>query len=363
MRPRLLRTALRSLLRALLASLTLSATLAAGAEPGLGRIHTFKDWDIGCDNTRRCEAQGYGPEADEAGEAVPVRAALVVRRDAGPRQLPTLDFYFGGLDASDAFPRAGQVLTVQAGALRLRLPPLTQERNAPPVPAAQVPALLAAVLKAPEIVLSHGKRTWTVSLAGAHAALLKMDDLQGRVGTTGALVRRGPAAEPAAPPVPEVRAVRLPPTTDADRRLEPRIRAALPRSENDCPGFDATQSLAEPVRLTASTLLVLQPCWQGAYQTGSRVWQVDDRPPFRARALALPQPDGRQADSLVAELAEAAGGTLQLHESAKGRGIGDCWVSREWTFTAQGLALVSANESPCRLFEAGGLAIELWRSR
>jgi Protein of unknown function (DUF1176) len=53
---------------------------------------------------------------------------------------------------------------------------------------------------------------------------------------------------------------------------------------------------------------------------------------------------------------------LQLHESAKGRGIGDCWATRDWTWTEKGLTLVAAEQSACRLFEAGGLGIRLWRS-
>ncbi len=56
-------------------------------------------------------------------------------------------------------------------------------------------------------------------------------------------------------------------------------------------------------------------------------------------------------------------GLLSLREAAKGRGIGDCWLSREWTWTAQGLALLEATESDCRAFEAGGLSVRLWRAQ
>ena len=56
-------------------------------------------------------------------------------------------------------------------------------------------------------------------------------------------------------------------------------------------------------------------------------------------------------------------GTLDLHEAAKGRGIGDCWASHDWTWSGDRLALVSASESDCRLFEAGGLMVELCRAQ
>ena len=100
----------------------------------------------------------------------------------------------------------------------------------------------------------------------------------------------------------------------------------------------------------------------GAYQVGSRLWLVDDHAPHRARPVLLPQPDGSTSDTLVIEGMDAQSGRLALHEAAKGRGIGDCWASRDWTWTAHGLALLSASESPCKAFEAGGLMIELWRA-
>lgn len=114
------------------------------------------------------------------------------------------------------------------------------------------------------------------------------------------------------------------------------------------------------MRLTPTTLLVLQPCWRGAYQTGSRVWQVDDRPPHCARRLDLPMPDGSTSDTLVIE---SLGGDdrLDLHEAAKGRGIGDCWASHDWTWSGDRLVLINASESDCRLFEAGGLMLDLWK--
>lgn len=329
---------------------------------GLGQLYSFKDWDIGCDNTRRCEAQGYGSDRDDAPPGG--RAALIVRREAGPGQVPVLELLFSQFSENSVVPVAGQVLTVRAGALRFRLPPLTKDQTTSPVPPAQVPALLAAALKAPQLIVSTGQQQWSVSLAGARAALLKMDDLQGRVGTTGALVapgRRSEADVPAPRP-PVVRPAPLPPTTPADLKLEPRLRAALPPAGDDCPDFDPAQALDAPIRLTASGLLVAQSCWRGAYQTGSRLWLVQDRPPFRARRLALPGPDGRDHETLVIE-SLSGGPTLTLHEAAKGRGIGDCWRSIDWAWTGERLALLEAQESPCRLFEAGGLFIPLWRSQ
>lgn len=349
----------RSLLLA--ATLFLCSSLGWAAD-GLGRLHGFRDWVVGCDNTRRCEAQGYGSQAEEAPEGG--RAALIIRREAGPNQPPVLRFAYSGFEAQAPLPLPGQRVRVEVGRLRFDMPALTAQQTEPEVPPAQVPALLAAALKADFIHLSAGRQRWQVSLDGATAALLKLDDLQGRIGTPGALVRKGSQAEATVPqPLPPlVKAARLPPTTPTDLKLAAAIAARLPHGENDCPDFDPAQPALQLVRLSARTLLVLQPCWRGAYQTGSRVWQVDDRPPHRAALLPLPLPDGSTADSLVTESLDATD-TLSLHEAAKGRGIGDCWATRDWTWTGERLALLAATESPCQLFEAGGLQVDLWRSR
>jgi hypothetical protein len=338
--------------------LVLSGTAFAA---GFGKLHTFRDWVVGCDNTLRCEAQGYGSEHDDASPSG--RAALIIRREAGPGRPPVLHFTYSSF-GNALMPAAGQTVRVQVGALRFDMPPTTAQQQESEVPASRVPALLTAAQRGEVIVLSAGKVQWKVSLDGAAAALLKMDDLQGRVGTPGALIRKGakPESSVPAPAIPTVKAAGLPPTTPTDLKLSPAVAALLPHTEHDCPDFDPAQGQVDLMRLTPTTLLVLQPCWRGAYQTGSRVWQVDDRPPHRARRLDLPMPDGSTNDTLVSD---GLGGndTLELHEAAKVRGIGDCWVTHDWTWSDDRLVLIAASQSDCRLFEAGGLLVDLWRAQ
>jgi hypothetical protein len=348
--------------RSLLAATLLLLCGTALAADGLGKLHIFRDWVVGCDNTRRCEAQGYGSEGEKAPPGG--RAALIIQREAGPGQPPALRFAYSSIDENAPIPAAGQAVRVQVGALRFDMPATTAQASEPELPASRVPALLAAVQKGDVVRLSAGSAQWHVSLDGAMAALLKMDDLQGRVGTPGALVRKGtkPESSVPAPSVPVVSAAPLPPTTPADLKLAPAVAALLPHTENECPDFDPAEASLELLRLTPATLLVLQRCWRGAYQTGSRVWQVDDRPPHRMRRLDLPMPDGSTKDTLVSD-GLTNEGTLDLHEAAKGRGIGDCWVSQDWTWSGDRLVLVRASESDCRLFEAGGLLVDLWRTQ
>lgn len=160
---------------AVLLALALTAAPALAAGNGLGQIHSFKDWVIGCDNTRRCEAQGYGSQGDEKPPGG--RAALIVRREAGPNRPPKLTIAFSQFDDAAVQPPPGQPIRLQAGALRLRLPAVDEHSDMVDVTAADVPALMAAVLRAELIVLSAGRAQWSVSLAGANAALLKMDEI------------------------------------------------------------------------------------------------------------------------------------------------------------------------------------------
>lgn len=290
--------------RSPLAVVPLMLSVTAFAADGLGELHTFRDWVVGCDNTRRCEAQGYAKEGEDA---QPIgQAALVIWRDAGPGQRPSLRFVYSSFDEKGPMPDASQAVRLQVGALRLELPQLSPQQAQSEVPASHVPALLAAVQKEDVIRLSTDSAQWQVSLDGAAAALLKMDDLQGRVGTPGALVRQGTKPESSVPAsaVPVVKAARLPATTPADRALVPKLAAVLVRNADGCPDFDPAQHPLELVRLNATTLLALQPCGRGAYQNGSfsLVWQVDARPPHKARRLDLPMPDGRTADGLVSRV-------------------------------------------------------------
>lgn len=224
--------------RSLLATALLMYSGTAFTADGLGKLHTFRDWVVGCDNTRRCEAQGYGRQGEDAPPGG--RAALTIRREAGPGQPPVLRFAYSSFDEKAPMPAAGQAVRVQVGVLRFDMPPVTEQQSEPDVPMSQVPALLATVQKGDVIRLSAGTAQWHVSLEGAAAALLKVDDLQGRVGTPGALVSKGtkPESSMSAPVVPVVKTARLPPATPADLKLAPAVAARLPHTDADCPDFD-----------------------------------------------------------------------------------------------------------------------------
>lgn len=291
-----------------------------------------KDWVLQCDNTRTCRAVGY---QSESGDSEPV--SILLTREAGPDTPVLVDFQVSTEKASPA------VLRVQVGQLALA----GLKGDTPRVPAGQVPRLLQELLKNEEATVSAGADRWTLSLAGASAVLLKMDEVQGRVGTPGALVRRGsrPESSVLAPiPAPVVKAVTPVPTRKADAALAKPLVAALDRAQVDgqCNGDDLLNPANVQVfRLTERKVLLSVPCGMGAYNFSSLLWIANDRPPYKPEFLEDVDGDFDPATGAV-------------HSAMKGRGIGDCWWVREWQFDGQGFVRTrEAGDSMCRGFAGG----------
>jgi hypothetical protein len=189
----------RTLLPALLGLALAPAAHAATPEPKAGVQFQHNDWSLACDNTRTCRAAGYSPE--EPGNLL----SLMLERAGGPGT-KVLARLRNGEDGESPTP---------TGALRLRLNgkdlgPVhdTGDRDNVLLQQAQTDALVAALPRQARIEIIDGKgKAWPISDSGAAAVLLKMDEAQGRLGTPGALVRRGDKPEasvPAALPVPVI---------------------------------------------------------------------------------------------------------------------------------------------------------------
>lgn len=292
-----------------------------------------KDWALQCDNTRTCRATGY---QDESGDSEPV--SILVSRVAGP-------------GAPVEIKVTIYTETVQPAALRLSvgrkvIRGLTGDPAS--VPAPEVPELLHQLLNAETVTVHGGKQTWTLSLAGAKAVLLKMDEAQGRVGTPGALVRRGARAESSvlpALPTPAIKAVKPMPARPGDEALGRRIYAAFPKDEQEairgqCNGDDVAAKDIGVFRLDDKTLLISVPCGMGAYNFSSLLWIANDRPPYQPRAVEANgdfDPD-----------------TGNVHSAMKGRGIGDCWSMEDWQWDGRDFVRAgSADSGMCRGFPGG----------
>jgi len=326
------------------AALALAAGLApvqaADKKDPVGFQH--KDWALQCDNTRTCRAVGY---QSESGDSEPV--SMLLTRAAGPGTPVQVELQVYTEKANPAS------LQLKVGKLSLS----GLDGAVPRVPVGQVPRLLQELLKNDEATVVAGKDEWTLSLAGASAVLLKMDEAQGRIDTPGALVRRGTRPESsvaARVAAPVVKAVVPIAQRKGDTTLAKHLIAELDRAsvEGQCNGQEPLNAATANVyRLTDRKVLLSLPCGMGAYNFTNLLWIANDRPPYQ------PQP----LEDVDGEF-DADTGTVR--RSMKGRGIGDCWSMHDWQFDGQGFVLTrEANDSMCRGFPGGAWQLPSYVTR
>lgn len=327
----------------LMAIMGTAALPAAAAPPQL--VFTHKDWHLVCDNTRTCRAAGYSVQDGESAVA-----SVLLTRQAGPGQPVSIELKILPDDAVPATAAAsGLTMRVGERAYGSVLPDArTMRRNLSPQ---QTEAFLAALLGDEAPAWSGAGGNWQVSTAGANAVLLKMDEFQGRVGTPGALVRKGSMPESGvlsalAPPLVQVPALapargeRLLPAA-VTTALLPRLRQQV--GEDGCDLLEHPQPDDDeedgPPRLAVSPLsngklLVSTLCYRAAYNAGTAYWVIDARPPYRPQLVTTRGSYYQQ-------------GVLEMYH--KGRGLGDCWESEQWAWDGRRFVQTRiADGGPCQ---------------
>ena len=324
---------------------TVSAIPVTAGPTASGRSErrVFGDWNATCDNGYRCAAHsGLG-----------TGSWLMVRLDAGP----------------DARPEILMNMSAISGvAIRLVIDGQSQTLIEPKgaavafsVPPADVPATLVRLAVAREVTLVAPDFENDIPTAGASAALLWIDERQGRLGTVTALIRKGDrpvATVPAAPALPAVaiapvvsqsgfgdRAQTLPATLEA----LPAVKACRAETSYNAAISQAVMS----ARLDGSTELWAVPCFSGAYNIGHD-WYVTGPGGRNPRPATLASADGKPSNGTVNGGYSAASRTMTAF--SKGRGLGDCGLASTWTWT--GRAFVLTAESAME--ECEGMPSDLW---
>jgi len=324
------------------AALLLAATSATAAEPpDVGFTH--KDWELACDNTRTCRAAGYHTEGRE--EAA---VSVLLTRKAGANQPVTAEVQLGSYNEDESVNAARTgVTTMKIDARTLGTVRIDPKTLTATLSREQTDALIDALAKTGTPKWSNRGGNWSLSGAGATAVLLKMDEFQGRVGTAGALVRKGTKAEdtvlPALPAPVIVAAPVAKGKASLPREAIKPLLAELRKGVEDgaCEGLAAggkTELAVE--KLAPGKLLVSTGCWTGAYNGGTAYWVINAQPPY--------------APELVTDQASNyANGTITAGQ--KGRGLGDCWAREEWVWDGERFAQTLAETTGlCRLVAPGG---------
>ena len=339
-------------MRRLLLALLFSAVCGP---PAAAEVKSFRDWIAACDNTKSCTAYALRENAIGAWlrlerEGLPAAALrIIVMVDMAKDRRFTLAF---DDPAAEGLPR--QAIAPAGGDELTR------------VEIVAVEPFLAALRKATRILVKPVEpkpddEPIEISLSGASAALLWIDEQQKRLGTVTALVRRGDrpqSAVPAPPPRPVVTAAKrgagAPPKT-----LPP---AVLAKGKTICGDDDRNPEPGETNRLSGDIILYWFGCRQmsGAYNMWSGLIVAPERQPQAARVVQLPYPPGEVAITGISKRLIVNGSldekTLTLTMFGKGRGPGDCGTSGEWVWDGKEFRLTVFRSMP----KCGGLLSEDW---
>lgn len=325
---------------------TLACSQLAYAAPDNSVSFAHHDWELACDNTRTCRAVGY-----QADDNLDHALALLLTRKAGAKQAVTAELMLGDIvdDANKA-----NILSVDmlVNGKNLGKVLLNKGDLSGTLSGAQVAALLATVKQKAIIQFVAKQHTWQLSDAGMAATLLKMDEAQGRINTSGALVKKGNVNEARvlpALPKPVIYAVKpldakISLSAQALKQLQTSLLTTLNKDDDDCPMLsEPTDEYTQPtevVRLNAQKLLVSAQCWRGAYNTGIGYWVINSNAPYNPVLVTTSASDY---------------GNGVISAAQKGRGVGDCWSADSWVWNGrQFVQSESLTTGMCKGVAAGG---------
>jgi hypothetical protein len=310
----------------------LLALAAAVAAPQPGELKTFRDWTVGCDNGRACQAVALIPES-EGGENY---LMLIIKR--GPEAQAKAELSW---TAPDGPPRRA--------ALAIDGKAVAQVSGS----AIAITSALAAALAAggsAEVTTTPGGKVGDASLGGLAAAMRYIDDKQKRVGTDTALIAKGVGKiVPLPPPLP---VITVPPADPRPPRTlsVARVTALIGPDNAKC---DYSTAKVEPdaFRLDARTSLVtvVHPCGNGAYNYYSSAFLIDEAGKVRPAMFDTDKLNKKEGWRLGLVNAGYDPKTRLLSSFVKERGLGDCGSGQDYVWDGMQFRLIGQTDmGECR---------------
>ena len=321
---------------------------AAPPAPARAETRKFREWLAVCDNGDACAA--FAPAAEG------LTGWLRLSRDPGPADRPVI---MAGLAAApDKGDEAPLTLTIDGRVFPTAPVAASDDQIQVGAIRQNTLAVADALGSGRRLTLSRGEQTVPISLSGAAAALLWIDERQGRLATTTALAQRGrkpPAAALSAPPLPAVAPAaavsqaRLPrPALPAAFEARPDVR----QCRSDTRFSPPFQSSVTVDRLSPDVELWGVPCFAGAYNFSFRYFITG---PGGADPRPVAFPTSRApTDEVVNGRYDPASRTLSAFD--KGRGLGDCGVASTWVWAGRAFVLKAERE----MRECWGVPADLW---
>ncbi|MGM8883969.1 MULTISPECIES: DUF1176 domain-containing protein [unclassified Psychrobacter] len=336
--------------------------LAADAygDPFHGSGFVSDDWHVVCDNTLTCRAAGYTDESAEW------RGSILMTVAAGDK-IPSTQVVLNYLESSDEIIAQieGKNNSIELwlndkfyGAIK----PPVDGSSARGLTDAQTAQLIKQARKNSKVVFKKGAYQWQISDQGMAAVLLKLDDVQGRVGTSSALVsktnpnRQIPKSAKAKPIIRKAFAYSdednkpLTPSTlsyfqeNIDKwaiaTLDNEARTDCNVLTSDQSWFDKNNKVWQFIAIDRNYTLARHPCWTGAYNFGHGYWLLDNDKPSKPELITLSGSEYSEGE---------------IFSAHKGRGLGDCWSMSNWVWDGKSFVLSSElTTGMCRLIEASG---------
>lgn len=322
----------------------LAAVLGGGVSLGVQAAEpvqkVFKSWQVTCNNLNDCDVRNL----DEG-------MRIIIARKAGADGSVELKFQGFGNDDPEGIWLDGKHWPTD---LHFSKTPEDDFNLAFSDSLATIQQWVQASKNA--LTISVSPKGETASLSGLNAALLLVDERQGRINNQTALLRVGnnePAMVPPRPATPALtfRVPNVVALNNAQALIDGAIKAnaALLEKESCEPGENSpARSDAQP--LNDKQALVLINCGMGAYQSSSMLFISDRSDPTQSTplTLSLPLPGENGQPEILSWFTEAEYDpkTATLFFSGRGRGIADCGHSGSWKYDGKSFHLASYNSQP-----------------
>lgn len=195
-----------------------------------------------------------------------------------------------------------------------------------------------------------------ISLNGAVAALLWIDDQQKRVGTPTALIKKGSAS--AVPPVPAEPVVAIAAAIPQDHlpaQPPAGITKVFKASQCELP-TGRPELKPAPYRVSSTKVLWDVTCTVGAYSTSSLFFLAEGG---GLKPVTFEQPTLTKDDKTAVRelsLAEFDSNAMEVRSVSKDRGAGDCGNAGRWGWDGTAFRLLEFKAMP----ECKGVAWDFW---
>jgi hypothetical protein len=359
-------------------ALLLCANATAQGEEAAGVHFEHGDWEVACDNTLTCRIAGYHDwdiayargmdcwasrgrpgacrwEAPDDG-----LGAVLITRAAGPDALLEGKVTLSDRDDADTNYPSPKVMALWIDGKSEGVLEKTDKGDFL-LTAAQIHALLAAARKDRVVEFLGDTKSFRLSGRGVSAVLLKADKAQGRVGTPGALIRKGNRPEQSVfrpRPVPVIRAAKV---SGAPSRIlaAPEAAALKPllwQNKTVQKKCDASNNEFTLTPLTKDHVLISTLCWRGrdASSDGGDVdwvaYWVADSALENSPKLVTHRGSGYNHD----------GGNGWIHRRFRVVKLGklgdwDCWEGASWIWDGKTFRLSGKwTTGKCRYIHPGG---------